>query len=219
MFGSNSSEALNIKNQSTPNNLKVISGGLCSLIALLFFQLLSCGYLPLEEKQEEQVTQGVEVSGKLSNGEKAEIAVQVFPRDNHQELVAEGEGDESISLDVGDYDLLVIFCGSEVWLNDVQINAGEWTTHQVMLNCGTVILHPQDNSGKKVWAFIRVYPVGNHLKPVCTAWGEEPIYLPPTSYDLLVKHQKSEQWIYGVKVVKNQTAEKEVRFTSELESK
>lgn len=218
MLKSNTDRLRNVKSQSALHNPGTISGGLCSLITVLVFPLLSCGYLPLEEKQEEQITQGVEVTGRLGNGEEAKIAVQVFPRANHQELVAEGEGDEAVSLDVGDYDILVIYCGTEVWLNDIEVTAGEWTHREVILECGTIILHPQDKEGKKVWAFIQVYLPGNHLKPVSTAWGEEPIYLPPASYDLLVKHKKAELWLSGVKVIKDQIVEKEMRLGSETKS-
>ena len=218
MLKSNTDRLCNVKSQFTLHNPGTISGGLYSFITILILNLLSCGYLPLEEKQEEQITQGVEVTGRLSNGEEAKITVQVFPKANHQELVAEGEGDESISLDVGDYDILVIYCGTEVWLNDIEVTAGEWAHREIILECGTIILHPQDKEGKKVWAFIRVYPPGNHLKSVSTAWGEEPIYLPPANYDLLVKHKKAELWLSGVKVIKDQIVEKEIRFGSEIKS-
>lgn len=165
------------------------------------------------------VRQGVEIIGQIKGGEEIDVSVQIFPPDRHQEVLAEGEGGEVIDLETGTYDLLVAFCDDEVWLEDIVVDAGVWVERKVLFECGTLILHPKDERGEKVWAFIRVYRSGNRVKTLTEAWGDEPIHLPPGKYDLLLKHKKTEVWLEGITIKSGQVVEEEFTFFRKEQSK
>jgi hypothetical protein len=130
------------------------------------------------------------------------IELQFYTVGNRTKLLFRGWSQENISLQSGNFDIVIEYYGFKQEFYNIQINPGE---NHIRLNvpAGTLIISTSFTNEPAV-VDMEVYLSEDRVRPIVLCKSDRKLILPPGEYDVRFFWEGNEEWLEGLTIINGQ---------------